>query len=48
MSLTYSPRERNDLGSSPLVNLLAFVVAVAIGVIFGYVPAQRAARLDPI
>jgi putative ABC transport system permease protein len=33
---------------TPGINLLAFVFAVAIGVIFGYFPAQRAARLDPI
>jgi putative ABC transport system permease protein len=32
----------------PRINLLAFVFSAAIGVMFGYFPAQRAARLDPI
>ncbi|MFZ2217583.1 MAG: ABC transporter permease [Rhodoferax sp.] len=33
---------------NPTVNLLSFVFSAAIGVLFGYFPARRAARLDPI
>ena len=32
----------------PTINLLSFVFSAAIGVVFGYFPARRAARLDPI
>jgi len=32
----------------PGVNLLAFVFSAGIGVLFGFFPARRAARLDPI
>jgi len=33
---------------NPGINLLAFTISAAIGVIFGYVPARRAAQLNPI
>jgi len=33
---------------SPGVNLLSFLFSAAIGVLFGYFPARRAAHMDPI
>ena len=32
----------------PGINLLSFVFSAGIGVLFGYFPARRAARMDPI
>jgi putative ABC transport system permease protein len=32
----------------PAINLLSFLFSAAIGVVFGFFPARRAARLDPI
>ena len=32
----------------PEINLIAFMFSVAIGIIFGFMPARRAAGLDPI
>ena len=32
----------------PQINVLAFVFSAGIGVLFGYLPARRAAHLDPI
>ena len=32
----------------PVINLIAFLFSAGIGVLFGYMPARRAARLNPI
>jgi putative ABC transport system permease protein len=32
----------------PAINLLSFLFSAAIGVLFGYFPARRAASLNPI
>jgi len=39
-----------DINASPTLGsvLLSFSVSVAIGLIFGYLPAKNAAKLNPI
>ena len=32
----------------PFINVLSFVISALIGIIFGYFPARRASKLDPI
>jgi putative ABC transport system permease protein len=32
----------------PTINLLSFLFSAGIGVVFGFFPARRAARMDPI
>ena len=33
---------------NPTVNIVSFLFSAGIGVLFGYFPARRAARMDPI
>jgi putative ABC transport system permease protein len=42
----------DDVGApflfDPKINIIAFVFSAGIGVVFGFMPARRAAALDPI
>jgi len=32
----------------PFINMLSFGISALIGIVFGYFPARRASKLDPI
>ncbi|XPE24185.1 FtsX-like permease family protein [Shigella sonnei] len=37
-----------EIGFSPLALLLAFLCSTVTGILFGWLPARNAARLDPV
>ena len=43
-----SPLLGIPIGFDVKINLLAFLFSAAIGIVFGYFPARRAASLNPI
>ncbi len=47
-AVTYSLVSKSLFALNPLSVLLAFGFAAAVGIAFGFYPARRAARLDPI
>ena len=47
-SLAIAPLMQVPFTFDPKINLLAFMFSAAIGVVFGYFPARRAASLNPI
>ncbi len=48
LSITISRAAELPFVFDPFINVLSFIISALIGIVFGYFPARRASRLDPI
>jgi len=48
LSIAVSSAAQLPFVFDPFINVLSFVISALIGIVFGYFPARRASKLDPI